>query len=161
MTSNWLRIGAAALFFSLTASAACAQQQVQQPPGAAAQSPANAGANQTFRAKQVLGSKVTIQGNAAVGTVEDLVFDDAGNLEYAIVDREGKLVTLPWAAVRFNVDQRLATVNITADKYNSIPTYTTTTYPEFYTPTYRTQVYGYFGLTPGQLRRAERRGVIP
>ena len=111
---------------------------------------------------QVLGSKVAIQGYVSSGSVEDIVFDDAGNLEYLIIANEGKLVTVPWeAAAKFNFDQRVATVNITADQYKSIPTYTTTTYPEFYSPVYRTQIYKSYGLTPRDLRRLERRGVIP
>jgi hypothetical protein len=42
---------------------------------------------------------------------------------------------------------------LTADQYKAIPTYTTTTYPSFYTTTYRTGVYKYYGLTPRELRR--------
>jgi hypothetical protein len=108
-----------------------------------------------------LGTKVNIQGNVAIGTVEDFVFDDAGNLEYLIVANDGKLVTVPWEAAKFNFDQKIATVNISADQYRVIPTFTTTTYPEFYAPAYRTQVYRYYGIAPRELRRLERRGVIP
>ena len=42
-------------------------------------------------AKQVLGTKIMIQGDTAIGTVDDIVFDNAGNLEYLIVENEGKL----------------------------------------------------------------------
>jgi hypothetical protein len=31
-----------------------------------------------YRAKQVLGTKILIQGDTAIGTVDDIVFDDAG-----------------------------------------------------------------------------------
>lgn len=111
----------------------------------------------TFRAKQVLGTKVQITGEKEIGTVEDLVFDDAGNLEYMIVDNGGKLITVPWEAARFNVEKKVAVLSITADQYKVIPTYTTTTYPSFYTPTYRTEVYKYYDLKPRELRRLERR----
>lgn len=47
----------------------------------------------TFRAKQVLGTKVLLAGEKAAGTVEDLVFDDAGNMEYLIVNNGDKLVS--------------------------------------------------------------------
>ena len=52
---------------------------------------------------------------------------------------------------------RTATVNITPEVYKTIPTYTTTTYPQFYTPVYRTGVYKVFGIVPRELRRIERR----
>jgi hypothetical protein len=72
-----------------------------------------------------------------------------------------KLVTVPWQAVKFNLDKRVATVHIGQKQYQQIPTYTPQTYPTFFAPAYRTQVYGYYGLTPGQERRAARRGVLP
>ena len=110
-----------------------------------------------FRAKQILGTKILIQGNTAVGTVDDLVFDDAGNLEYMIIDNGGKLSTVPWEAAKFDLEKRMAVLSVTAEQYQAVPTYTTTTYPVFYAPAYRTQVYKYYGLTPRELRRIERR----
>ena len=43
-----------------------------------------------------------------------------------------------------------------AEVYKTIPTYTTTSYPDFFAPAYRTTTYKYYGLTPGQLRRLNR-----
>jgi len=111
----------------------------------------------TFRAKEVLGTKVSITGGTEIGTVEDLVFDDAGNLEYMVVDNGGKLITVPWEAAKFDLGKKTATLSITQDVYKTIPTYTTTTYPSFYTPTYRTDIYKVYGLTPRQLRVLDRR----
>lgn len=110
----------------------------------------------TFRAKQVLGTKVMLTGEATAGTVEDLVFDDAGNLEYVIVDNSGKLVTVPWEAVKFDVEKKTAVLTLTEEKFKVIPTFTPTTYPDFYAPTYRTEVYKVYGLTPRELRRLKR-----
>ena len=132
-----------------------AQPPVPAPPPKAGPPPV------AYRAKEILGTKVSIQNNSAVGTVDDIVFTDAGEVEYLVVESGGKLVTVPWAAAVFNPSQRTATVNISPDQYRAIPTYTVTTYPQFFTPTYRSEVYRYYGLTPGQLRRLERRGAIP
>ncbi|QJW93194.1 PRC-barrel domain-containing protein [Frigoriglobus tundricola] len=119
---------------------------------------AGAAVNNTFRAKQVLGTKILIQNNTAVGTVEDLVFDDAGNLEYMIVStNDSKLITVPWEAAKFDLEKKTAVLGITADAYKAIPTYTVTTYPQFYAPTYRTEIFRTYGLTPRELRRLERR----
>jgi hypothetical protein len=96
----------------------------------------------------------------AVGTVDDLVFDDAGNLDYLIVLNEGKLVTLPWEAATFDFQKRIATVNITVEKFRIIPTYTVQTYPTFYAPAYRTEIYRHYDLTPRELRRLERGAPI-
>ena len=73
---------------------------------------------QQFRAKQVLGTKIMIQGNTAVGVVDDLVFDEAGNLEYMVVSKDGKLITVPWEAAKFDVEKKMAVLPI--GKYYSL-----------------------------------------
>jgi sporulation protein YlmC with PRC-barrel domain len=129
-------------------------------PAAGTSAPVDAPAatNHAFRAKQILGTKIMIQNGTAIGTVDDLVFDEAGNMEYLLVSTgDNKLITVPWDAAKWDLEKKTGTVNITQDVYKTIPTYTTTTYPQFYTPTYRTQVYRAYGLTPRDLRRIERR----
>jgi hypothetical protein len=64
---------------------------------------------------------------------------------------------VPWDAAKFDLDKKTAAVNVTQEVWKTIPTYTVTTYPQFYTPVYRTGVYKAFGLTPRELRRIERR----
>ena len=73
-------------------------------------------------------------------------------VEYLIVANEGKLVTVPWEAAKFNFEKQIATINITRDVYRTTPTYTTTSYPGYFEPTYRTTVYRYYGLTPRPFR---------
>src|SRR5436305_7205519 len=90
------------------------QQQVQQTNNVQAPPAAE------YRVKQLLGTRVSIDGNVAVGTVDDLVFNDNGQVEYLLVVNEGKLVTIPWEATRFNFEQRTANVNITQEKFQQI-----------------------------------------
>ncbi len=119
---------------------------------------------QHFRAKQILGSQVGLEGNTSIGVVDDIVLDDQGNVDYLIVMvADKKLVTVPWDAAAFNVEKRIATVHVTADQFQQVPTYTVEQYPVFSAPTYRSQVYKYYGLTPAQERRVIRRGgvVVP
>jgi len=110
-----------------------------------------------LRAKNILGSQVQLKGNASAGTIEDIVFDDEGVIDYFIVSQNGKLVTVPWQAAKFNFEKRTAVIDITPEQYQKIPTYTVQSYPQFYTPTYQTEIYGYYNLKPGQARRFERR----
>ena len=161
MLSNFLRMSAAGAFLVTAGVMADAQQPVRpgqaQPPVRVQPVDNNkVPASATYRAKQILGSKIMIQNNTAVGTVEDIVFDQAGNLEYLIVQHDGKMVTVPWDATKFDVKSQTAVLNITPEVYKTLPTYTTTTYPDYFTPTYRTTTYKYFGLTPRELRRINR-----
>lgn len=160
MLSNFLRISAAGAFLVSAALVADAQQPARpgqaQPPARVQPVDPKASPLMTYRAKEILGAKIMIQNNTAVGTVDDIVFDSAGNLEYLIVANDGKLVSVPWEAARFDVKSQTAVVNITPEVFKTIPTYTVTTYPEFFTPTYRTTTYKYYGLTPRELRRIER-----
>jgi sporulation protein YlmC with PRC-barrel domain len=142
-----LRTTSAVALLALTAGLASAQNTAGTQ-----QAPANA-----LKAKQILGAKVSLQGGTAVGTVDDIVLNNDGVVDYLIVSEGGKLVTVPWDAAKFNFQQRTAVINITPEQFKQIPTYTTQTYPNFYTPAYRTQVYQWYGLRPGQERRLERR----
>ena len=113
----------------------------------------------SYRAKEVLGAKVQIEGERSVGTIDDIVLDDNGNVDYLIVlTADDELVTVPWDAAVFQPKQRVAKVAITQEKFEQVPTYTTEKYPTF-TPEYRNQTYKHYGLTPGQARRAVRRGA--
>ena len=158
MMSNTLRNGLAAACLLTVGALANAQQPrpvPAQPPVKVEPAPP-AAATMTFRAKQVLGSKIMIANNTAVGTVDDIVFDNAGNLEYLIVVNDGKFVSVPWDAAKFDLKSQTATLTITPEVYKTIPTFTATTYPDFWEPTYRTTVYKYYGIAPRPLRRIER-----
>jgi hypothetical protein len=168
MTSSIVRPSAFALAIAMIGGVLSAQQPTTrpaQPTGQPAAQPAQppgsldpAGSPKAFRATEVIGSKVAIQNNATAGTVNDIVFTDGGDVEYLIVQtNDKKLVTVPWTAANFNLEQKTAVVNITPEQFKTIPTYTVQSYPQFFTPAYRTQIYKAYGLTPGELRRIDRR----
>ena len=116
---------------------------------------------QHYRAKQILGARVNLDGKTSAGTVDDIVMDENGNVDYLIVvNQDERLVTVPWDATRFNVDKRTAVVDITPQKFQQVPTYTVEQYPVFSAPAYRTQIYRYYGLTPHQQRRMIKRGAV-
>jgi hypothetical protein len=110
---------------------------------------------QTHRVKSVLGTKVHIEGGLTIGTVDDLIFDDDGYVDYLVVMNEGKYVVVPWQAAKFNFEQRAATVNITQQQFQQVPTFTGQAWPTF-DAGYQQRIYGYYGLTPHD-RRIERR----
>lgn len=156
-TRLWLVSAVLGLGGALTTLMAAPQAAPPAPPPATRPAepitPASA-----YRAKDLLGSKVFIQGNAGVGTVDDIVFSNEGVVDYLIVTNErNQLVSVPWPVARYAADKRAITIDVTPQQFQTIPTFTTTTYPNWYAPTYRTEIYRAYGLTPGQERRLERR----
>ena len=145
------------LFGSLVAAVASAGLATAQQPAAVPAQPA-AGAPAAYRAKDILGTKVAVQNNTAVGTVDDIVFSASGDVEYLIVTtQDGKMTTIPWAAATYNPTQRTAVVDIPVERWRTVPTFTAQSYPQFFTPAYRTEVYRAYNLTPGEFRRLDRR----
>lgn len=113
------------------------------------------------RVKNVMGAKVHIQNDLAIGTVEDIVFSDDGRIEYMVVANEGKLVSVPWDAAKFNFERRSAVVAISEEKFRQIPTFTAENYPRFADPQWRTTTYSAYGvpvraMTPRQERKMDR-----
>ena len=158
MLSKALYAGSALALLAVIAAANLVTAEDNAKPPAAG---AAADEGQHFRAKQILGAKVMLEGSSAAGTVDDIVMDENGNVDYLIVvNSNNKLVTVPWDATKFNLDKRTAVVEIPQDQFAQVPTYTVQTYPNFSVPAYRTQIYRFYGLTPGQQRRAIRRGAV-
>ena len=134
-----------AVTFFFTATVVYAQKDPPPPPRAGAPT---AETPRAYRVKDLLGTKVSLKGDLSIGTVDDVVITDSGAVEYLIVANEGKLVTVPWEAAKFDFEKRTASLTITEDQYKVIPTYTTREYPVFFDPTYRGRVYGWYGLKP-------------
>ena len=122
--------------------------------------PAETRRGRDLRAKHVLGSKISLKGGLAIGTVDDILFTEDGSIDYLVVVNEGKYVPVPWEAAKFDFDKRTATLEISEEKFREVPTFTSERWPNLYEPAYREKVYGYYGLRPGPDRRIERREGI-
>jgi hypothetical protein len=111
-----------------------------------------------LRAKTIIGSKISLEGGTAAGTVADVIFDNNGTIDYLVVDHDNKFVTVPWEAAKWDLGKRTAVINITPQRWQEIPTYTSETYPNYYEPAYREKIYSYYGVKPRrEIRREERR----
>src|SRR5436853_6937878 len=115
MLRNRLHTAAAVGVLLLGAQFAQAQAQVQVQTQTT-QQPA-AGAHHTLKAKNIIGAQITIQGNNNVGTVQDIILNDDGVVEYFVVGDGTKLVSVPWEAAKFNFENRTATINITQEQF--------------------------------------------
>jgi len=147
MVRTTLRVTSAlALLLAVSALAESQEVAPKGRPGTVARYP-----------RSILGSRVMVRGGTAVGTVEDVVVSEEGVVDYLIVSEGGRMVTVPWEAAKIDYEKRVVNVPISQEQFRAIPTYTTERYPNYYTPEYRTQTYKFYGLTPGEARRLERR----
>lgn len=151
------RFVGAALACCLAAGGATFVHAAPPPPDRPATAADRAAAPQTYRARSILGSKVNIQGNQGIGTVDDIVFGDDGYIDYVIVANEGKYVTVPWEAAKFDLEKRTASIEITQERYKEIPVFTAETWPNVYEPAYREKVYTYYGVKPRREIRIDKR----
>jgi hypothetical protein len=103
---------------------------------------------QTYRAKQIIGSRVSLNEGAEAGTVDDIVFDDYGVSYLIVVDSSNRLVTIPWETAKFSVEKRTAVIHIAPERFEAAPRYTPQQYPAFSRPAYRKEVHGFFGIMP-------------
>src|SRR4051794_30779604 len=121
-------VGAALAWWVVAAGAnfAQAQERVQPPPAAVRPAdapparPADARPAHALKAKNVLGSKVSLKGGQAIGTVEDMIFSDDGTLDYLVVRYEGKYVFVPWQAAKFNFEKHVATLEVPQEKWREV-----------------------------------------
>lgn len=111
----------------------------------------NAAGGVSYRAKELIGSAVSLDGGASVGTIDDIVIEDNGGVEFLLViNPQKQLVAVPWGATRYDIRQRVVFIHITPERFRQIPTFVVGRYPIFTAANFRTQIYGFYGLNPGQ-----------
>lgn len=112
----------------------------------------------SYRAKELIGSAVSLDGGTSVGSIDDIVIGGSGKVDYLIVTNTRKqLVAVPWDASRYDVRQRKIFVRMAPERFRQIPSFPVGRYPMFADPEYRTRVYRSYGLTPAQQRYIEER----
>jgi len=75
------------------------------------------------RMSTVVGSTVTLSDGTTAGRVEDLVYGDNGNLDYAVLNNNGTYSAVPWSAMNWNATSGAATLPLTRAQFSTIPTF--------------------------------------
>src|ERR1700690_3863155 len=119
MLRTTMRTGSALAILLAASGLAMAQVQVQVQTQPAPQNNQHA-----LHVKSILGATVNLQSGTGIGTVHDIVLNDDGVVDYLVVSDNGKLVTVPWEAAKFNIERRTAVINISSEQFRQIPTYT-------------------------------------
>jgi sporulation protein YlmC with PRC-barrel domain len=96
-----------------------------------------------------------------IGTVKDIVLDrNTGCLAYTVlsttgggggarVSGGGKMVAVPWAVYSPSTDLNVLTVTVDRDRIYNAPVFDYARIEEYSRPDYITNVYSYYGVSPG------------
>jgi PRC-barrel domain len=75
------------------------------------------------RLSMVIGGAVRIANNVSVGKIEDVVLNDNGCIDYVVVVYRDQYVAIPWTAAIVDFRQRIVTVDITEERFATVPTF--------------------------------------
>ena len=147
--SRLLTAGAAVLTLAGTALA--------QPTGVRSTTTTTTTTTEVRKASGFLHANVALEGGATVGRITDFVLSDGGCIEYVVVDSNGQYVLLPYQAVRYEPGQNVVQVNVTAQKWHDLPTFTGSNWP-VHDQAYISKVRTAFGVTGTGVRDSSYRG---
>lgn len=100
------------------------------------------------RARELLGAKVTLKDDESVGTIEDMIVNEDGRVDYLVVRDEGRYFLVPWEAARINFERRVVSVPITRERFREVPTFTRERFPDLSDRRYVERVRTFYDLRP-------------
>ena len=105
--------------------------------------------------KSLLGAKVINGDGKDLGKVEDLVIDSRDDrVAYAILSFGGfmgmgdKNFAIPFEALGFDVDNKVAVLNIDQDRLKNAPGFDKDKWPDMTDQTWASQIHSHYGYTP-------------
>jgi hypothetical protein len=109
----------------------------------------------TMVKRSILGAKVLNRERQDLGTIEDLVVDTRGSrVAYAILSFGGflqmcdKHFAIPWAALAFNVADKIAVLNVDKDRLKNAPGFDKDHWPDMADTEWGSQIHGHYGYRP-------------
>jgi hypothetical protein len=109
----------------------------------------------TMVKRSILGAKVLNRENQDLGTIEDLVVDSRDSrIAYAILSFGGflqmgdKHFAIPWAALAFNVAEKVAVLNVDKDRLKNAPGFDKDHWPDMADTEWGSQIHGHYGYRP-------------
>jgi len=127
--------------------------------GAAIASTAAQTQSTTVQVSKLVGTKVKSSQGEEIGVVKDVMIDrSTGCMAYTVLSTSeggaraaggGKLVAVPWAVYSPTSDVTALTVTVDRERIYSAPVFDYARIDEYSRPDYITNVYSYYGVSPG------------
>jgi len=115
---------------------------------------------QVHRVSVLMDAGVAVQDSDNIGKIVDLVVNENGCIEYAVVSYEQNYILVPWSVTTVNFERKVVRVNITRERLREVPTFTRDRWPNFSEGQFREKLHKAFGVQAGRKEGgAERPGT--
>jgi sporulation protein YlmC with PRC-barrel domain len=110
--------------------------------------------NQIFKASDLIGADVKNMQGQDLGKINDLAVNSRGNVTFAVISHGGalglgsKLVPVPMSALQIEQNGKIARVDISKDKFDSAPSFTSANWPDMSNQKWMQDTYRYYGVSP-------------
>jgi hypothetical protein len=106
--------------------------------------------SQIFKATDLIGADVKNLQGESLGSINDLTINSNGNVVFAVLSRgfAGKLIPVPISALKIEEKGKIARLDITAEKLESAPSFTASTWPDMTNRNWTEDTYRYYGVSP-------------
>lgn len=142
----WKRFSFACCLAFFASSFAVAQEVVEEQ----AVVPAPEGLGSEFhRVSQILGANVRLQGENNYGKVDDIVLDSNGTIQYLVVSKGNRYVTMPYQAANVDYGQRVVIYDVTPQAVQPL-FFERNAWPTFTDPQYVTRIRQVFPRAAGR-----------
>jgi sporulation protein YlmC with PRC-barrel domain len=117
---------------------------------------------ETNRASEFIGKDVNDQAGENIGTVDDVVFDNQGNINYIILSRGGiagigaDLVPIPFKAEKFSFQEDTIILSMDQQKLEKAPSFSSGEWNELSRQEFQQQVHGYYGTEKYQEKHQQQ-----
>jgi hypothetical protein len=91
--------------------------------GQTTQGTRSSSSHEVRRLSMMIGGALRIANGVSVGKIEDVVLNDSGCIDYVVVVYQDQYVAIPWSVVTVDFRQRIVTVDITEDRFATVPTF--------------------------------------
>ena len=110
-----------------------------------------AGMQQAHRANNLMGKEVVGQGGERLGTVEDLVVDQQGQISFVVLSSadDNKLRPILFKSLSGDPQQDQLTANIDKQRFSNAPSFEKGEWQQVLSPEWESNVYGYYGEESG------------
>jgi sporulation protein YlmC with PRC-barrel domain len=116
----------------------------------------------TNRASEFMGKDVKDLAGENIGTVDDVVFDNQGNINYIILSRGGvagigaDLVPIPFKAEKFSFQEDTIVLSMDQQKLEKAPSFSSGEWDELSRQEFQQRVHGYYGTEKYQEKHKQQ-----